>query len=143
MTPEQRKALDALTPKRRAFVLAYVRTGNATEAAREAGYAHPHSQGPRLLGFVGETVGLLEAPAEDAKIASVDELREFWTSVARGDEPAAMKERLKATELLGKSQGAFIDRREVSGPQGAPVVIEVKTPAELVQLRQLAKMEAK
>ena len=43
-----------LSPKRRAFVEAYLKTFNATQAAKEAGYSEKtaHSQGPRLLGFV-------------------------------------------------------------------------------------------
>lgn len=41
-----------ISPKRRRFVEAYVRTWNATEAARQAGYAHPIRQGSRLLTFV-------------------------------------------------------------------------------------------
>lgn len=39
----------ALTDKRQIFVEEYLRTWNASEAARIAGYAHPGSDGHRLL----------------------------------------------------------------------------------------------
>jgi len=39
----------ALTDKRQVFVEEYLRTWNASEAARIAGYAHPGSDGHRLL----------------------------------------------------------------------------------------------
>ena len=39
----------ALTTKRRVWLNEYLRCWNATEAARRAGYAHPNTQGPRLL----------------------------------------------------------------------------------------------
>ncbi len=128
MTPAQRAALDALPPKRRAFVLAYVETGNATEAARRAKYAKPKEEGSRLLTFaaVRRAVDALRVPVESAAIASIDELRAIWTSYARGEmregkRPVSARDRLKASELLGKSQGAFVERREVSGAGGGPI----------------------
>ncbi|MEE9365420.1 MAG: terminase small subunit [Dehalococcoidales bacterium] len=39
----------AITQKRRVFIEAYLKDWNATEAARVADYAHPGSQGHRLL----------------------------------------------------------------------------------------------
>jgi hypothetical protein len=40
---------DGLTNKQRVFVEAYLQTWNASEAARQANYAHPGQQGERLL----------------------------------------------------------------------------------------------
>lgn len=42
-----------ITRKQRVFVEAYIKTWNAAEAARQAAYAYPEKQGPRLLTFVG------------------------------------------------------------------------------------------
>jgi hypothetical protein len=47
----------------------------------------------------------------------VAERQQFWTAVLRGEESAEMKDRLKASELLGKCQGDFIERVESSGIQ--------------------------
>jgi phage terminase small subunit len=52
-------AYDSLSPKRRAFVDAFLSNGfNACQAAKTAGYKHPDRQGPALLGFleVGQAV---------------------------------------------------------------------------------------
>lgn len=152
LTAEQRAALDKLTPKRRAFVLAYCgeAKGNATEAARIAGYAKPHPEGAQLLRkpTVRDTVNALRIPAEEARVATVMELREMWSAIARGEVddvavtqggvvavPASLAARMKATELLGKSQGAFLERREVTGAGGAPLQITLSVD----EARKLAK----
>ena len=126
MTPEQRAALDKLTERRKRFVLAYVgeAAGNAMEAARLAGYAKPHPEGARLLrvATVARAVDALRAPIERKALMDVEDLRDFWAQMARDDEVSA-RDRLKATELLGKSLGAFVEKREVSGPGGDPVAV--------------------
>jgi hypothetical protein len=43
-------------------------------------------------------------------IATREERQSFWTAMMRGEEPGEPKDRLKASELLGRSQGDFIDR---------------------------------
>ena len=122
MTDEQRAALDALTAKRRAFVLAFIgeARGNATEAARRAGYAAPTEEGHRLLrnAQVAAAVEALRAPVEREAIANVEELRAFWTSVQRGqvsdvtrdgtETRAGLAVRMRASELLARSLGAFV-----------------------------------
>lgn len=45
---QERSVIDNLTIKQRRFVLAFLRLGNATAAAREAGYSNPDKQGSRL-----------------------------------------------------------------------------------------------
>lgn len=62
----------------------------------------------------------LTAEVESTRIATVVELREFWTSTFREDNND-FKDRLKASELLGKSLGTFIEKRQQSGR----VVVEV------------------
>ncbi len=128
MTPEQRAALDALPPKRRAFVLAYVGEcqGNGTAAARLAGYQKPDVEAARLLVMakVAAAVEAIRRPSEEAAIASIEEQRQFWTSVQRADEQA-MRDRLKASELLGKSHGAFVDRVEQTGTSSVTMQVAV------------------
>ena len=132
LTAEQRAALDALPPKRQAFVLAYCgeSQGNATDAARRAGYAKPHPEGSRLLRFatVAAAIDALRTPAEEASVWSVSRLREFWTEIAQAAE-TNLRDRLRASELLGKSQGAFLERVEHSG-QAAAVVVAFSSPEE-------------
>lgn len=65
--PPKAAHLEGLNFRQRMFVLAYLgeANGNATEAARIAGYAEPNTQGPRLLVNVGIRVAI------DAKLNHV------------------------------------------------------------------------
>jgi phage terminase small subunit len=136
VTPAQRAALDVLPERRRRFVLAYVgeAAGNATQAARTAGYAKPAEEGCRLLknAQIGEALSLMRMPSLERAYRNVEELREWWSEMMGADiEP---KDRIKASELLGKSQGAFVERTEVSGPSGTPIEIVAAEHARIVDL---------
>jgi phage terminase small subunit len=122
-----------LNPRQRAFAEHYAASGNATEAARLAGYAEPNKQGPRLLVNVGVTeyVKSLTVSSQKKRIATAEERQEWWTKVMLGEEVEAdFKDRLKASELLGRSHADFVDRQEVSGKNGGPV--KTITKIELV-----------
>ncbi|GGN32320.1 terminase small subunit [Deinococcus daejeonensis] len=108
----------ALNPKHRQFAEAYAQCGDAQAAARAAGYADGSAKftGSRLMkrADIGTYLRALAAEASTDRIATVRELQEFWTGIMRSasEEP---KDRLKASELLGKSFGAFIERKEHTG----------------------------
>jgi len=107
---------DGLTAQQRKFVEAY--QGNATEAAIAAGYSAKtaKAQGSRLLTNVDIAKAIAKRAARDAKptIASREERQELLTSIMRsGDEKTA--DRIKATEILGKMNGDFLERVEHSG----------------------------
>lgn len=108
-----------LTEKQRRFVEAYMgeAAGNSTKAARLAGYkgsentlksiASENLTKPDIIAAIDERVN------SDPKIATRKERQAFWTKVMKGEEPGAeMKDRLKASELLGKSHADFVDRHE-------------------------------
>lgn len=101
----------ALTRRRQRFVEAYA--GNATGAAIAAGYSEKtaYAQGHRLLKNVevAQAIREREARAIRPAIANRSERQEFWTMALRnGDLP--LTERLKASELLGKSEGDFLEK---------------------------------
>ena len=106
-----------LTQKQRKFVEAYA--GNATEAARVAGYTGTprslESMASRLLRNV-EVAAALKTRGEKSinkLIANREERQSFWTKAMRGD--TVTPEQLKASELLGRSEADFLDRSETSG----------------------------
>lgn len=107
-----------LTPKQLAFVAAYVRGKAAQAAAIEAGYskatarasAHTWLRKPRFAA----AVAAMKAEKLREDIANADELRRVWTQILR-DPKEVTRDRLKAAELLGKSQGMFLERVEHSG----------------------------
>lgn len=117
-----------LTPKQARFVEAYMgaAAGNATEAARLAGYKGNDvtlaSVGKENLRKpqIAEQINLLQK--EDPLVADREERQRFWSAVMR-DKNADMKDRLKASEILGKSQADFIERHEHSGPDGGAIKV--------------------
>lgn len=116
---------NALTPRQERFVMAYV--DNATSAARAAGYKNPEKVGSQLLQKPHIRKALRERDSEELRdvIASRKERQAFWTAVMR-DENRRMQDRLKAAELLGKSEADFTEKRELTGANGVPLI-----PAEI------------
>lgn len=71
-----------LSNKQRVFIEEYLQCWNGTEAARRAGYAQPHSQGPRLLENVGISEFIKARIADKAMTA--DEVLLRLAEQARG-----------------------------------------------------------
>ena len=103
-----------LTIRQRAFVQAY--TGNAAEAARQAGYSERTCRaiGQRLLTQVDIINALREREQErlNPLIASREQRQEFWTRTML-DDSQEMQHRLKAAELLGRSEGDFMEKLQI------------------------------
>lgn len=128
-----------LTIKQQRFADEYIISGNATEAAIEAGYAKraAYQQGaenlrkPHIKAYIAERLDAINS----AKIADQEEVLQYLTSVMRGTTQSAVvvvegegdgvssarlidktpdeKEKLKAAELLGKRYGSFTEKVEV------------------------------
>ena len=103
-----------MTPKQRKFVEAY--TDNATAAALAAGYSPKtaYSQGQRLLKNVdiAEAIKAREDKELRPFIANREERQRLWTEIMN-DPEMKTSDKLRASELLGRSEGDFIERREV------------------------------
>lgn len=111
-----RKMAD-LTTKQKSFCELYAGNGgNATQAAIDAGYSESTARqiGSDNLSKVDilDYIRELSAPAENKRIADATEIKEFWSTVMRDFEEKTA-DRLKASELLGKSAAMFIDRLEI------------------------------
>lgn len=114
--------MDKMTEKQKAFCDYYIETGNATEAAIKAGYSKKTAKAigsenltkPYLKEYIDERLKALE----DARIADGKEVLQYLTKVMRGEEKdqfgldAALQDRTKAAELLGKRYRLFIDKVE-------------------------------
>lgn len=61
---------------------------------------------------------------EKTTIYNAQQLREFWTKILL-NEMSGLSNRLKASELLGKSQGMFVEKRETSISNKDDCVIRV------------------
>ena len=101
-----------LTPKQKAFSDYYIECGNASEAARRAGYSKKTAekigsenlQKPEISAYIQERMTQQDA----ARVASADEVLRFYSSVMRGQEKDAfgldpsLADRLKAADSLMK-----------------------------------------
>ncbi len=114
-----------LTERQRRFCEAYAATGNATEAARRARYRRPDPQGAENLRkpAVASALEALRQKTMAAAIAEREERQAQWTSIMRGEprpdgSVPTISEQLRASELLGRAQGDFVERREITGRDG-------------------------
>ena len=114
-----------LTARQKRFVEAY--DGNASEAARQAGYSPKWADkfGPNLIGKNREIAAAIREREEkrvNSLILSREERQIFWSNVVR-DPDEDMKNRLKASELLGRSEGDYLERFSNETPM--PPVIDI------------------
>lgn len=126
---------DKLTPKQKAFADYYIECGNATAAAKRAGYSDKTAyrtgadnlKKPQILKYIEERT----KAADEKRIATGDEVLKYLTSVMRGEEKdqfdleASLQDRTKAAELLGKRYGLFKDKVEVGAEIGVTIVDDV------------------
>ena len=78
-----------LTPKQKAFAEEYIKCGNATEAARKAGYSEKAARQiatenlskPSISEYIRQRVEQMDAQ----RVASADEVMRFFSSVMRGE----------------------------------------------------------
>lgn len=117
-----------LTPKQQAFADYYIQTGNATEAAIKAGYSEKTAKqtGYENLTkpYIQQYIEEKQKQLESNRLADITEVREFWTEAMRNPDNA-MKDRLKASEMIARTSGAFLDKVEMktTGEQTITVTI--------------------
>ena len=102
-----------LTPRRAKFIELYFGDCmlNATEAARQAGFAHPRVAGSQLVRILAPILAAKEDEQKSRLEATGRELRETLTSISRDPDH---KDRLKAIELLARINGMLSDRVNVT-----------------------------
>lgn len=132
-----------MTVRQRKFCDEYLISGDATDAAKKAGYSEKtaYSIGnenlnkPELKAYIKAQLDAIH----DQKVADRDEVLRYLTAVMRGehteevpllvgdgiqvltDKTVGAKDRLKAAEMLGKRYGLFNDKVTLDG--AVPVVI--------------------
>lgn len=103
-----------LTPKQARFIDCYIETGNGKKSVEEAGYEskQPAQMAQKLLNtpHINEEIRYRLEQHKNEKIASADEIMEYFTDVMRGkilDQfglEASLSERTKAAQELAKRQ---------------------------------------
>lgn len=128
-----------LTEKQLKFADYFLEMGNATEAAIKAGYSEKYAgtNTDKLLKNtnVKEYIEERKKQLDTERIANQEEVLEYLTAVMRGNEKdqfgldAALADRTKAAELLGKRYRLFTDKVEHSGNvEGVVIVNDIPKP---------------
>lgn len=122
-----------LTLKQKAFADYYIETGNATEAARRAGYK-PHSaraiatenlSKPAIAEYIKQRLAEIDA----GRIATADEVMKFYSAVLRGEVKdqfgldAQLADRLNAGKELMKRFERIEGRGEADAMQRAREIL--------------------
>lgn len=106
-----------LTARQEAFCKEYAASGLIEQSAIRAGYSPKYARhsSPNILDLphVQDRLRELTKEVESKRIASMIEIKEFWTTTLR-DPEQEMKERIKASELLAKTGGAFTEKVDVN-----------------------------
>lgn len=127
--------VEELTPKQKAFADYYIECGNATEAAKRAGYSDKTARQiatenltkPSICEYIAERV----KPTEEKRIATGDEIMQFFTSVMRGevldafDLPPSLADRKDAAKELAK-RVIDVGNKETQG--GITIVNNIPRP---------------
>lgn len=135
--------MNKLTGKQQAFKYYYARNGqNGVQAAKEAGYkgndntlaqrAFELVRNSKTKKAIDEEIAALKAE----KVASREERQRFWTRVMQGMGLLTnMADRLRASELLGKSEADFTENVLTKDLSAQPDF----TPEQIERLRKQAK----
>ncbi len=120
MVTQARARTPMLPERRRWFVERYMgeARGNATKAARLAGYKSPAVEGSRLLRNAEVREAIDERTQADPAVKDREHLQRWWSAVV-DDVSADLGQRLRASELLAKSQGAFVVIAKAGSPADA------------------------
>ena len=118
-----------LTQKQETFCLKYFELGNIGEAALTAGYS------PKTAPYIGSEnlkkpqiknlIDNRETKKSVLRIATREQRQNFWTKMMKKAEKDSDK--LKASELLGRSEADFIDRHEVGATETVEGILKKLT----------------
>lgn len=124
-----------LTPKQQAFADYYIELGNASEAARKAGYSKTYAtthvykllENARIKSYIEKRMDEIKSE----RVADQQEVMEYLTSVMRGEHQeevlrgigegaqtidnidVSAKDRIKAAELIGRRYAMWTDKHDV------------------------------
>ena len=129
-----------LTPKQQAFADYYIQSGNATESYKKAYESCKKDEsamvnGSKLLrnAKVVKYIEERQKEIDSTRTADMKEVKEFWSQTMR-DVGNTMKDRLKASELIARTSGAFLEKVEVKGEVKTTNPYEKLTEEELKRL---------
>lgn len=127
--------MELLNIKQKRFADFFIQTGNATDSYVKAGYVtegHAAEVNASRLLRNAEVIKYIEERNKELAskfIADIEETKRFWTQIMR-DAEADIRDRLKASEYIAKTNGAFIDKRELYGQGISKIEFGFVDPAD-------------
>jgi phage terminase small subunit len=133
-----------LTELQQRFCDYYIQTGNASEAYRKAGYkaktvSSITTNANRLLtnADIQQYIAERNKAIESHRIADMVEVKEFWTNILR-DNQNEVKDRLKASEYIAKTNAAFIEKQQITGE----MTQNINTDLSKLSVEELKQIES-
>lgn len=111
---------DKLTPKQERWIDEYIKCNDFTTASRNAGYngidstlkSIGYQNSLKFKELITQRRQDLSKRLDKKTIATLEDIFEFWTETFK-DEDNKQADRLKASELLAKAKGGFVEKVEV------------------------------
>ena len=96
--------------------------GNMKKAMIDAGYSETYADrnSKYLLGIIGDEIKAQQDEIKSEKIKTVKEIQEWWSGVM-DDAEEDMAQRIKCSDLLAKSQGAYVENVNINGNINNPM----------------------
>ena len=123
-----------LTPKQKAFADEYLKCGNATEAAKRAGYSEKTArvigqenlQKPAICAYIAER----QKQIDDSRIADAAEVQRFYSAVLRGEikDQFGLEASLDTRMAAGRELMKRHERTEGQKPDTGGIVIVNNIP---------------
>lgn len=141
--------IDSLTDKQRRFCEEYLTDLNGTQAIIRAGYQTKY---PNRIAFQ-----MMENPAiriaidglrnQRSKTTDVTKdfvLKKIQRAIAKADEDNNHNAVLRGLELLARHLGMFIERTEISGPDGKAIELEQRTKQDVEDFKsRIARLSSR
>lgn len=120
--------------RREQTIMNYMQNGgNIKKAMIDAGYSETYADrnSKYLLGIIGDEIKKAQENIRNDNIKSIEEVQQWWSEVM-DDKEESTKNRLKASELLVKSKGGFIEKMEVTAKEDPFDKLKVEELRQLI-----------
>ena len=120
--------------RREQTIMNYMQNGgNIKKAMIDAGYSETYADrnSKYLLGIIGDEIKKAQENIRNDNIKSIEEVQQWWSEVMDDNEENT-KNRLRASELLVKSKGGFIEKMEVTAKEDPFDKLKVEELRQLI-----------
>jgi len=123
--------IDSLSDRQRVFCEEYLKDLNATQAAIRAGYTTKNAKQVAFQLMENQAIriaidGLRAERSKGTDVTKDFVLRGIQKAIRQAEDANNMNAMLRGYELLARHLGMFIERTEISGPDGEAIKMEQK-----------------